>query len=148
MTAPTSSPSSAFSARARRTLSTSEDTSSGVFTPAAVSIFTIPGLSSSLNGSREGSSISESVLPIRRFALEIVFRGSDDASSSALRPTSADPSGRYRTTEGRRSDPSSPGSTSGFPSLTVATREFVVPRSIPTARWTEWGISDMPGSAI
>src|SRR5918992_3900953 len=50
--------------------------------------------------------------------------------------------------DGRSGLPSASGSTAGAPLRTVATSEFVVPRSMPTARRCSCGAGDMPGSEI
>src|ERR1035441_8899134 len=42
--------------------------------------------------------------------------------------------GSSATTDGTKLDPSTPGITTGFSPCMYATREFVVPRSIPTTR--------------
>src|SRR6185503_17649812 len=50
--------------------------------------------------------------------------------------------------DGSSGRPSESGSTVAAPLRTVATRELVVPRSMPTARRCSCGAGDMPGSEI
>src|SRR5258706_11843216 len=50
--------------------------------------------------------------------------------------------------EGKSDRPCASGSTVAAPLRTVATSEFVVPRSMPTARRRSCGTGDWPGSEI
>src|SRR5262249_41256232 len=76
---------------------------------------------------------------MNRFTLTIVSRGASAASLRAARPTTGGPLCAYETTPGSSVDPSSMASARGLPAppssspRTSATREFVVPRSMPTA---------------
>src|SRR5579883_2848321 len=64
-----------------------------------------------------------------------VRRGAVAARSRAAFPTRTEPSSRKETTEGTKiRSPLASRTISGFPFTTRATREFVVPRSIPTMR--------------
>ena len=67
------------------------------------------------------------------FGFSIIF------SRAGLPTRTLPPSSKY-TTEGTRLRPSAPGITRGVPFSTMATRLFVVPRSIPTIR----GITTFP----
>ena len=51
-------------------------------------------------------------------------------------------------TDGSKDWPCSSNKTSGVPLLMEATKEFVVPRSIPAALLRRWGFGDFPGSDI
>ncbi len=72
---------------------------------------------------------------MNRFTERTVSRGRSGARAFAAAPTSTAPPAAYQTADGRMRRPSSAGSTRGrFRSSTCATRELVVPRSIPIAR--------------
>ena len=86
--------------------------------------------------------------PINRFTELNVFSGSIDDFRYAFWPTKTSLIDQKYTTEGSKYRSSLSNKTSGVPLLTEATRELVVPRSIPAALRCKWGLGDFPGSDI
>jgi hypothetical protein len=70
---------------------------------------------------------------MKRLTLKIVLRGSATARARASRPTIGGPSAGKWITEGIRPLSPSGRRISGRPSFQIAAREFVVPRSMPSA---------------
>jgi hypothetical protein len=72
--------------------------------------------------------------PISRFTERTVRSGFVMAWRFATSPTRISPFFENPTTEGVMRDPSAFGMTTGSPASRTETTEFVVPRSMPTAR--------------
>src|SRR5580700_5009961 len=85
---------------------------------------------------------------MKRLADEMVPLGLSTAWRRASWPTSRSPCSVMATTDGVVRDPSTLGTTVGWPPSTVAITEFVVPRSMPTALAMSFPSSIAPTSQV
>ena len=94
---------------------------------------------------------SSRVRPMRRLTEKTVWRGSLSDRALASEPTRGGPCLGKQMTLGTRLLPSGPRRTTGLPSIILATKLFVVPRSMPTISLiqkspcpgTEWALRDL-----
>jgi len=90
-----------------------------------------------VNGKRFTSSrTSARPLPMKRFTEYAVRAGAVNNRRCASRPTKIVPDSSTETIDGTSPSPLASRMTSGLPSLTYATSELVVPRSMPTTLLT------------
>src|SRR5262249_13291723 len=130
------SPCSAKNASARcfRSRRTNAEISGGVYSLSPRPIRTTPPASPlTRNGKCSASCRTSSrPLPMNRLIEYAVRCASVSRRRCASRPTRIAPSSPTETTDGTRASPPASRITTGTPSFTYATSEFVVPRSMPT----------------